>query len=111
MAIMNPLQHLLNLLEEVSNSNDIKAYLGTKKENYYLDLEHPVVSAASYYGSSVLFNNKGRMDFEAKQNLHRAGYPVVLVEGSESGWLIVGIYVVGHGLVLCYNEVLLGEEN
>jgi hypothetical protein len=111
MSIMNPLQHLTLLLEEVKRSNTIQSYLGEKGQHYYLDVEHPVVSSASIYGSELLFNEKGRLDFAAKQELQRAGYPVVLLQSSSAGWLIAGIHVIGQGLVVCYNEALLKEEN
>lgn len=109
MSIMNPLQHLILLLEEVKNSSNILIHQGKKQENIYLDPNHPAVYHASEYASTLLFSKRGRLEFEQKAELQRQGYYVIQLEGSSNGWLIAGIQIPRKGVVVFYNHVLLDE--
>jgi hypothetical protein len=115
MTITNPLQHLINLLEEVKQqSYTIRYYVDEVSGLDILDLEHYTIDDANYIGSQLLFDEKGRLRFDVKESLHRDyGYRTVMVRSVKtdlySGWTIAGIEIKGVGVVPCHNHVLLQE--
>lgn len=118
MTITNPLptmQDLILKLEEVKEqAYTIRYYIDEVSGMDILDLEHYAVDDANYIGSQLLFDSKGRLQFDVKETLHRDyGYRVLMVRSVKtdlySGWTIAGIEVRGVGVVPCHNHALLQE--
>jgi hypothetical protein len=109
---MNSLDYLLLLLEEVKRSVwDIPLYRGESKQNHYFDPEHAAIYHASKAATDYLFDKRGLLVMQAKQELLRAGYNTVFIEkDKEFGWLTVGITITVKektvGTMLVYNETI-----
>lgn len=123
MSITNPLQHLINLLEEVKKRSwDIPAYKGESKNSkfLYLDPNDKSVRRASEAAANHLFDERGFVIRSGKHDLMRYQYDVIELKKAEGyGWETLGIYFIVedyddednkhlfHYIVLVENENIL----
>jgi hypothetical protein len=112
---MTQLNTLIMLLDELKNLYNVSVIHGEKGLHTYLNPENGMVDEISNIVSDSLFSKKGRLNFELKADLQRAGYMVSQLQGSKEGWLIAGITIPRKGILVVHNHVLLdqieGEEN
>src|SRR5437764_11744218 len=98
MSIMNPLEmnYLVSLLEEVKKDVEfIGTYKGGTKTSplyFFNPDEDKAVRSASEVATLFLFDDRGYVNREAKQDLMRNGYTVLFLEKDEEfGWQSLGI--------------------
>lgn len=111
MSVPKGFERLVRLLIDMDKIVGIKTFtLETEAADYTcLDTEYDLVSTAMAIAPAVLFDTNGRLNFEAKLELQRCGFPTIFIDGYKYGWKVVGIEVPYKGLVVVRNQFLLDK--
>jgi hypothetical protein len=101
---------LIAKLEEVQQYNNIKMNYDSESGKFFYDSDDDRVAEISELAGWLLFDDRGRIIMEEKQQLQRSGYRMIMVrsyrDSITSGWLIAGLEIEFRGVIAFENDFL-----